>query len=115
VAAEHDPLPFVLGMAIAYSLDPVVERMERWGLSRSIAAAVIIVGSSSSTLPLVLPTVIEQVVGLVRVAGVLLGAVRSGRALPSALSIDLRESPSPRRRSPRCAHGRAVDLPERRL
>jgi predicted PurR-regulated permease PerM len=61
-------LPFVLGMAIAYFVDPVVERMERWGLSRTVAAAVIIVGFfilGTLLLVLLLPTVIEQVVGLV--------------------------------------------------
>jgi predicted PurR-regulated permease PerM len=61
-------LPFVLGMAIAYFLDPVVERMERWGLSRTTAAAVILVGFfilATLLLVLLLPTVIEQVVGLV--------------------------------------------------
>ena len=31
-------LPFVLGMAAAYFLDPVADRMERWGLSRALAA-----------------------------------------------------------------------------
>ena len=61
-------LPFVLGMAIAYFLDPVVERMERWGLSRTVAAAVILVSFfilAILMLVLLLPTVIEQVVGLV--------------------------------------------------
>lgn len=61
-------LPFVIGMAIAYFLDPVVERMERWRLSRTIAAAVILVGFFilvTLLLVLLLPTVIEQVVGLV--------------------------------------------------
>ncbi len=31
-------LPFVLGMAVAYFLDPVADRLERWGLSRTLAA-----------------------------------------------------------------------------
>lgn len=61
-------LPFVLGMAIGYFLDPVADRMERWGLSRTISAAVIIVGFfivATLVFVLLLPTVIEQVVGLV--------------------------------------------------
>jgi predicted PurR-regulated permease PerM len=36
-------LPFVLGMAIGYLLDPLVERLERRGVSRAAAAAVMVV------------------------------------------------------------------------
>ena len=36
-------LPFVLGMAIGYLLDPLVERLERRGVSRGAAAAVMVV------------------------------------------------------------------------
>jgi len=35
-------LPFVAGMALAYFLDPVADRLERWGLSRMSATAVIL-------------------------------------------------------------------------
>ncbi len=31
-------LPFVMGMAIAYVLDPVADRLEKWGLSRPLSA-----------------------------------------------------------------------------
>ena len=31
-------LPFVMGMAIAYFLDPVADRLEKWGLSRTLSA-----------------------------------------------------------------------------
>ena len=61
-------LPFVLGMAIGYFLDPVADRMERWGLSRTISASIIIVGFffvATLVFVLLLPTVVEQVVGLV--------------------------------------------------
>lgn len=34
-------LPFLVGMAIAYFLDPVADRLEKWGLSRLAATAVI--------------------------------------------------------------------------
>jgi predicted PurR-regulated permease PerM len=34
-------LPFVMGMAIAYFLDPVADRLERWGLSRTWSATVL--------------------------------------------------------------------------
>jgi predicted PurR-regulated permease PerM len=61
-------LPFVLGMAIAYFLDPAVDRMQRWGLSRTFSALIIIVGFfvlATLTFVLLLPTVLEQVVGLI--------------------------------------------------
>ncbi len=34
-------LPFVMGMAIAYVLDPVADRLQKWGLSRALAATVL--------------------------------------------------------------------------
>ena len=61
-------LPFVLGMAIAYFLDPVADRMQRWGLSRNFSAVIILVGFfffAILAFVLLLPTVIEQVVGLI--------------------------------------------------
>ena len=30
-------LPFLVGGAVAYFLDPVADRLERWGLSRALA------------------------------------------------------------------------------
>lgn len=35
-------LPFVAGMAIAYLFDPVADRLEDWGVGRSLAAAIVI-------------------------------------------------------------------------
>lgn len=35
-------LPFVAGMALAYFLDPVADRLERWGLSRMAATSLIL-------------------------------------------------------------------------
>ena len=34
-------LPFVIGMAVAYFLDPVADRLERWGLSRALATTLL--------------------------------------------------------------------------
>ena len=31
-------LPFVMGMAIAYLLDPIADRLQKWGLSRALSA-----------------------------------------------------------------------------
>lgn len=33
-------LPFIAGMALAYFMDPLVDRMERWGMSRTIGTLV---------------------------------------------------------------------------
>ena len=35
-------LPFVAGMVLAYLLNPIAQRMERWGMNRLIATLVII-------------------------------------------------------------------------
>ena len=56
-------LPFVLGMAVGYLLDPVVDRLARWGVSRGAAAGVLILGSYAlgiSILLLLTPLVVEQ-------------------------------------------------------
>ncbi len=56
-------LPFVLGGAIAYFLDPVADRLESWGLSRALATATItIVGILIFVFMalLVIPTLIQQ-------------------------------------------------------
>lgn len=35
-------LPFILGLGIAYFLDPITDRVQKWGLPRSISAAVVL-------------------------------------------------------------------------
>jgi len=60
-------LPFVVGMAIGYFLDPVVARLTRWGLTRGVAAAVLILGSfvvGTLALLLVLPPLVDQALDL---------------------------------------------------
>ena len=44
-------LPFVAGMALAYLLAPLVDRLERIGFNRAVAALGIIVSSSASSSP----------------------------------------------------------------
>ena len=59
--------PFVLGMAMAYLVDPLVGRLERLGLSRATVSGGIIVavfGSSALVLALLVPLLVEQVTGL---------------------------------------------------
>jgi predicted PurR-regulated permease PerM len=60
-------LPFVLGMAIAYFLDPLAGRLQRVGMSRVWATVIILVGFYGvglSLLILLVPTIIEQAVAL---------------------------------------------------
>ncbi len=59
--------PFVLGMAIAYFVDPLVGRLERLGPSRAVVSAGIIVtvfGVSTLGLLLVAPVLLAQVTNL---------------------------------------------------
>ncbi|MEH6404452.1 MAG: AI-2E family transporter, partial [Sneathiella sp.] len=62
-------LPFVLGMAVAYFLDPVADKLEEKGMGRTAATA-LIVGSfllvSSLTLILLVPALAEQLIGLLK-------------------------------------------------
>lgn len=64
-------LPFVLGAAIAYFLDPIADRIEAAGLSRGMATGIItllgIFGFVILAL-LVIPTLVSQTAGLIQTA-----------------------------------------------
>lgn len=64
-------LPFVLGGAIAYFLDPVADRLERMGFSRAVATAIItifgVLAFVVATL-LIIPTMVRQTTALIEVA-----------------------------------------------
>ena len=64
-------LPFVVGGAIAYFLDPVADRLERLGLGRAAATTVISLAALMVTVALVLaviPTLVSQLTALVNMA-----------------------------------------------
>ncbi|MBJ2151006.1 AI-2E family transporter [Paracoccus sp. IB05] len=64
-------LPFVLGAALAYFLDPVADRLERAGLSRVAATSVIALVAVLIFVLLVLsiiPTLIQQLMALIEAA-----------------------------------------------
>jgi len=64
-------LPFVLGGAVAYFLDPVADRLERLGLNRILATVVITLIAAlifAAAALLVVPTLVSQSVALVNVA-----------------------------------------------
>jgi len=57
-------LPFVLGAALAYLTDPIADRLERAGLSRTLATVVITIGSlglAVLALLLIIPVLVDQV------------------------------------------------------
>jgi len=62
-------LPFVIGAAVAYFVDPVADRLERMGLSRTAATAVITIGAILVFVImalLVIPTLINQTAELIQ-------------------------------------------------
>src|SRR5512134_637959 len=62
-------LPFVLGMALGYFLDPVVGGLEQRGLSRSTAAGALILGSvcvGALAAILLTPLLVDQAADLAR-------------------------------------------------
>ncbi len=64
-------LPFVLGAAIAYLLDPIADRLERLGLSRALATGVITALSILIFVLLallIIPTLVDQATGLIEAA-----------------------------------------------
>ncbi|MBB3712150.1 putative PurR-regulated permease PerM [Limimaricola variabilis] len=77
-------LPFLLGGALAYLLDPVADRLERLGLSRSWAVAVIALGAVlvfAAAVLLLIPTLIRQTSQLVQTAPELFSGLRDWLAL----------------------------------
>lgn len=61
-------LPFIVGILIAYFLDPAADRLEKWGASRLMATLIIVAGFFgivSLLLILLIPVVIQQLEGLI--------------------------------------------------
>jgi predicted PurR-regulated permease PerM len=78
-------LPFVAGMAIAYLLDPLALRLQRWGLSRTLATVTITLFFFCATvlvLVFMAPILQDQLVGFVqRVPGYVSQLIRRGAPL----------------------------------
>lgn len=73
-------LPFVLGGAIAYVLDPVADRLEKMGLTRVLSVAVITVVGLFLFLILVLliiPTLIQQSIALAEATPALIDSLQA--------------------------------------
>ena len=64
-------LPFVAGMAVAYFLDPVADKLEAKGCSRAVATTIITIAFFAGVIGVIsvlLPLLQHQVVGLVKLA-----------------------------------------------
>ncbi|MGJ8668318.1 MAG: AI-2E family transporter [Oceanococcus sp.] len=90
-------LPFVLGAALAYLGDPIVDRLEGWGLSRTAGVCLVfgLFGGVGLALTLILlPMLIEQVVQLVQKTPTFLlwlqqeALPKIGVALPEGAHLD---------------------------
>jgi predicted PurR-regulated permease PerM len=58
--------PFIAGMAVAYFIDPLADKLEEWGLSRALATTVITIGFfiiAIGGISLLLPVLTKQIVG----------------------------------------------------
>jgi predicted PurR-regulated permease PerM len=85
-------LPFVVGMAIGYFLDPIVARLERLGMPRAAAAGALIAGSfalGALALVLVVPVVVDQATALAERLPDLLAWARDA-VLPLVTSVGAR-------------------------
>lgn len=72
-------LPFVAGMAVAYLLDPVCDRLERWKLSRTWATTivtVVFVLICVAILLILVPAVVSQIVALIERAPAYVSAIQ---------------------------------------
>ncbi|UWQ30013.1 AI-2E family transporter [Leisingera sp. M527] len=73
-------MPFILGAAIAYMIDPIADRLESWGMSRTAATAAITAGALMVFLLLlvvVVPTLVSQMIDLAQVLPQLLRDARA--------------------------------------
>lgn len=99
-------LPFLMGAGIAYMLDPIADRLERMGLSRTMAVVVITAGAVlmlAAVILLIVPILLRQATALIETAPEMFDQARifvtsrfpemvpEGGTVGSALK-DLRES-----------------------
>ncbi|WP_439155654.1 AI-2E family transporter [Yoonia sp.] len=74
-------LPFVLGGAIAYCLDPIADRLEKLGFSRTVSVAIITLVTIVVFVVLILlviPTLVQQTTQLINTAPELFSRLQSG-------------------------------------
>ncbi|WP_342078508.1 AI-2E family transporter [Yoonia sp. SS1-5] len=74
-------LPFVLGGAIAYCLDPIADRLEKAGFSRTVSVTIITVIAALIFILLILlviPTLVQQTIALIDTAPQLFDRLQAG-------------------------------------
>jgi len=86
-------LPFIVGGAIAYGLDPLADRLEARGLSRAVATTLISLFALFMFLlaiGLVIPLLVEQTLALIRFAPELFTELRDGLTarFPQLIDVD---------------------------
>ncbi|MCH9013170.1 MAG: AI-2E family transporter [Proteobacteria bacterium] len=89
-------LPFVAGMAVAYLLDPVCDRLEAWGLSRTLATTVLTIFflvAVAAAAVLLIPVLAGQVASLLERVPDLIEALRGQSARLLAL-VEARVDPA---------------------
>ena len=89
-------LPFVAGMAVAYLLDPVCDRLEAWGLSRTLATTVLTVlflVVTVAAVVLLIPVLAGQVASLIERVPDLIEALRGQSARLLAM-VEARVDPA---------------------
>src|SRR5215510_10249975 len=91
-------LPFVLGMAVGYLLDPVVERLSRWGLSRAAAAGLLVLagfGVGFAILVFLVPALVGQAVAFARqVPGLVAALQQQLEPLLTSVLTGMRTTPA---------------------
>ena len=89
-------LPFVAGMTVAYLLDPVCDRLEAWGLSRTLATTVLTVlflVVAVAAVVLLIPVLAGQVASLLERVPDLIEALRGQSARLLAI-VEARVDPA---------------------
>jgi len=62
-------MPFVVGMAIAYFFDPAADKLERMGLSRTVATSIILLGffvAAIGIVVLIFPALQKQIAAFIK-------------------------------------------------
>lgn len=72
-------MPFVVGMAIAYFFDPVADRMEKVGISRTMATSIILIGFFLALVGLsllLIPALQSQITNVIQIVPVIIDRFR---------------------------------------
>lgn len=88
-------LPFVVGMTLAYFFDPVADRLERLGMSRTIATSLILLGfflTGAGIVVLIFPALKDQITGAFKLVPTMVDQMQ---ALITPLMQELRSDFTP--------------------